>query len=293
MTRSGGPSPAEQHLGDCLAALVDGELGHEARERVLAHLATCPQCKAEADVQRRLKSAFAQSPPPLPSESLLARLQGMAAIAAGTDGDGHGDGGAAAPARRAPNPATRPGLAPRSVPEDAFAFLPTAGSVTGGRERGFRIHEMERLGPRRRFAFAAAGAVSLAALALGAALPLDAAVDSSGDAADPVAGQVSAPAGGGRDAGTREGGRRDVGLLAAVSTFGTPGPTPSPTGPAATAHVPAPLLLPVAGALTRPLLSAAPSERPPRSTRLPDGRTGQAVPTPSPSPYRGLPAASD
>ena len=35
------PAPCEQHLGDRLAALVDGELGHDARERVLAHLATC------------------------------------------------------------------------------------------------------------------------------------------------------------------------------------------------------------------------------------------------------------
>ncbi|MCW8220014.1 zf-HC2 domain containing protein, partial [Streptomyces griseolus] len=30
-----GPTPAEQHLGDRLAALVDGELKHDARERVL------------------------------------------------------------------------------------------------------------------------------------------------------------------------------------------------------------------------------------------------------------------
>ena len=60
-----GPTPAEQHLGDRLAALVDGELGHDARERVLAHLATCAKCKAEADAQRRLKSVFATSAPPL------------------------------------------------------------------------------------------------------------------------------------------------------------------------------------------------------------------------------------
>ncbi|MER5782063.1 zf-HC2 domain-containing protein, partial [Streptomyces mobaraensis] len=33
--------------GARLAALVDGELGHDARERVLAHLATCWTCKAE------------------------------------------------------------------------------------------------------------------------------------------------------------------------------------------------------------------------------------------------------
>ena len=29
------------HLGELAAALVDGELGHEARDRALAHLAGC------------------------------------------------------------------------------------------------------------------------------------------------------------------------------------------------------------------------------------------------------------
>ncbi|WP_312038348.1 anti-sigma factor family protein, partial [Streptomyces galbus] len=70
---------AEQHLGDRLSALVDGELGHDARERVLAHVATCPKCKAEVDAQRRLKDVFAAVAPPTPSESFLARLQGLPA----------------------------------------------------------------------------------------------------------------------------------------------------------------------------------------------------------------------
>ncbi|MCT7354879.1 zf-HC2 domain-containing protein, partial [Streptomyces sp. 15-116A] len=78
---------AEQHLGDRLSALVDGELGHDARERVLAHVATCAKCKAEVDAQRRLKSVFAQAAPPPPSESLLARLQGLPG---GGDLDGGG-----------------------------------------------------------------------------------------------------------------------------------------------------------------------------------------------------------
>nr|BBJ50973.1 hypothetical protein SAVMC3_36020 [Streptomyces avermitilis] len=61
---------ADQHLGDRLSALVDGELGHESRERVLAHLATCAKCKAEADAQRRLKNVFAEvAPPPPPRAS--------------------------------------------------------------------------------------------------------------------------------------------------------------------------------------------------------------------------------
>lgn len=68
---------AEQHLGDRLSALVDGELGHDTRERVLAHLATCPKCKSEVDAQRRLKNVFAEVAPPTPSESFLARLQGL------------------------------------------------------------------------------------------------------------------------------------------------------------------------------------------------------------------------
>lgn len=79
------PTPAEQHLGDRLSALVDGELGHEARDRVLAHLATCAKCKVEADEQRRLKNVFAEVAPPPPSESFLARLQ---MLPAGGDSDG-------------------------------------------------------------------------------------------------------------------------------------------------------------------------------------------------------------
>ncbi|GAA3833988.1 zf-HC2 domain-containing protein [Streptomyces phyllanthi] len=78
---------ADQHLGDRLSALVDGELGHDSRERVLAHLATCAKCKAEADAQRQLKSVFAEAAPPSPSESFLARLQGLPA---GGDLDGGG-----------------------------------------------------------------------------------------------------------------------------------------------------------------------------------------------------------
>ncbi|NEE17614.1 zf-HC2 domain-containing protein, partial [Streptomyces sp. SID7499] len=85
-----GPTPAEAHLGDRLAALVDGELKHDARDRVLAHLATCAKCKAEADAQRRLKSAFAMSASPSPSEGFLARLQGLPG---GPGGDDTGSGG--------------------------------------------------------------------------------------------------------------------------------------------------------------------------------------------------------
>lgn len=43
-------------LGERLTALVDGELGHEERERALRHLAGCAACRAEADALRRLKA---------------------------------------------------------------------------------------------------------------------------------------------------------------------------------------------------------------------------------------------
>jgi hypothetical protein len=46
------------HLGERVAALVDGELGHDARERALAHLAGCQACRHEVETQRLLKNAL-------------------------------------------------------------------------------------------------------------------------------------------------------------------------------------------------------------------------------------------
>lgn len=146
------PSPAEHHLGDRLAALVDGELSHDARERVLAHLATCPKCKAEADAQRRLKTMFVESAPPPLSAGLLARLQGL---------PGGGSDGPSGPF----------GPTPGADPLSSFGYAPPA-AAAAPQQQGFRIHEVGR--PRRRFAFVAAGAVSLAAIALGGSLPMEA-----------------------------------------------------------------------------------------------------------------------
>ncbi|MCS0634434.1 zf-HC2 domain-containing protein [Streptomyces sp. LP05-1] len=177
------PTPAEQHLGDRLAALVDGELGHDARERVLAHLATCPKCKSEADAQRRLKSVFAQAPPPPPSAGLLARLHGLPG--GGTDG-GEEFGGPLGPGLfaageplggygrtgggRGPGAAEREN-GPSGPGPGVFGRAPVLAGRPG---HGFAVYqpgaaEAERGAPGRgrRFAFAAAGAVSLAAIALG------------------------------------------------------------------------------------------------------------------------------
>ncbi|MFG2649136.1 anti-sigma factor family protein [Streptomyces sp. NPDC048436] len=172
------PHLAEQHLGDRLAALVDGELGHDARERCLAHLATCPKCKIEADAQRRLKSVFAEVAPPPPTESFLARLQGL-------------PGGCSEPPSGPRPPASggfatadsESGLPPTGVfgvQPETFGYAPSGShaAVLPSTGRGFRIHDVSRqdvsrhetersLWRGRRFAFAAAGAVSLAAIALG------------------------------------------------------------------------------------------------------------------------------
>ncbi|GAA3181326.1 MULTISPECIES: anti-sigma factor family protein [Streptomyces] len=230
MSPIGGASPAEQHLGDRLAALVDGELGHDARERVLAHLATCGRCKAEADAQRRLKSFFAQAAPPGPSEGLLARLQGLP----GGDPDGPGGGLGAF------------GRAEFDRDGGGFGYQPSSGAQAGEahapRQRGFRIHETERPAqPRRRFAFAAAGAVSLAALALGGTLPLEAAIDPPGrqDGTGATVVPLSATPVAGSDP------LRDAGLLTSGGVAGpvaaaTPGatglygpPVPPPSSPPA------------------------------------------------------------
>ncbi|MFG2312559.1 zf-HC2 domain-containing protein [Streptomyces sp. NPDC048566] len=168
------PTPAEQHLGDRLSALVDGELGHESRDRVLAHLATCAKCKAEADAQRRLKNVFAEMAPPPPSESFLARLQGLPA---------GGDANGGPPLGGSPFGAGLPGGSPGpdlpgvfGVRGEPFGYVPAgphADVLRPSSERGFRIHDVSRHEAERsssrglRFAFVAAGAVSLAAVALG------------------------------------------------------------------------------------------------------------------------------
>ncbi|MEV6669444.1 zf-HC2 domain-containing protein [Streptomyces sp. NPDC051162] len=174
MTGSGGQSPAEHHLGDRLAALVDGELGHDSRERVLAHLATCWTCKAEADAQRRLKSVFAEAAAPPLSDALLARLQNLPGTGPGGDGAERLRGEDTRPApdgRRRPGGQGRGGSGNRA---ETFALFPAV--APWQRDRGFRVHELpdpSRGASRgRRFAFAAAGAVSLAAFALGSAQPL-------------------------------------------------------------------------------------------------------------------------
>ncbi|WP_425329129.1 hypothetical protein [Streptomyces eurocidicus] len=150
-------------------------MGHDSRERVLAHLATCCKCKAEADAQRRLKSVFAEAAPPPLSEGFLARLQNLPGT--GPDGDSEGRPGALDPDGRW-DASRGPGRPGGSAFGESFTLTPAAVAPhrdRSHRDRGFRVHAVPDA-PRgfrgRRFAFAAAGAVSLAAFALGGAQPL-------------------------------------------------------------------------------------------------------------------------
>lgn len=318
-----GPTSAEQHLGDRLAALVDGELKHDARERVLAHLATCARCKAEAAAQRRLKNVFAQSAPPSPSEGFLARLQGLPGGPGGDDdsrgrplGDPGRFGDGVFPVVHPSG--SRAGSPADGSPPAAFGYLPTlhgstavmpaapAGSV-------FRIHEAGREGDRspwrgRRIAFAAASAVSLAAIALGGALPRDSGTEmptraeGPGSAVAPVdadaraqSGTVSRRGGGSHGTLTAAGTHRPFTLAAnaaplafssAPSLLGSSGLSGNPFAlPVRTAMSAPSLIRPDAG---NPLLARALG-----SGLAPSAPAADAVPSRTPTTAAGAPAPAD
>lgn len=69
-----------QHPLDKLSAVVDGELDHDSRDRVLGHLVICDTCRSEVDAQRRLKSRLAATPDPEPSLDLMQRLMGVSSF---------------------------------------------------------------------------------------------------------------------------------------------------------------------------------------------------------------------
>ncbi|MFJ9696681.1 zf-HC2 domain-containing protein [Kitasatospora sp. NPDC101183] len=74
------PAAEEHHLGERLSAYLDGELGHDSRERIQAHLATCPDCLAEADEARAVKHLLTRTGTPGPSSGLMARLMAVGGL---------------------------------------------------------------------------------------------------------------------------------------------------------------------------------------------------------------------
>jgi anti-sigma factor RsiW len=83
-----------EHLGPRAAPLVDGELGDDARDRALAHLAWCADCRREVIAQRRLKARLGKLRPPDAPDPLVGRL-----LAAGSPSEP----AAARPADRQPS----------------------------------------------------------------------------------------------------------------------------------------------------------------------------------------------
>lgn len=65
------------HLGETGAALVDGELGHEARDKALAHLARCTRCRSEIEQQRAVVGRLRSMTDPVLPADLAARLLAM------------------------------------------------------------------------------------------------------------------------------------------------------------------------------------------------------------------------
>lgn len=69
-------------LGERLTALVDGELGHDERDKALVHLASCEGCRAEADTLRALKRRLSSLNDFPATTDLMSRLYSLGAEAA-------------------------------------------------------------------------------------------------------------------------------------------------------------------------------------------------------------------
>lgn len=196
-----GPSPLtdqpaeEHHLGDRLSGFVDGELDHDARDRVQAHLATCSDCLAEAEDERAVKQLLSEAVAPEPSPLLLGRLLAVGmdrpddgegtfgdsrldggGFGRGTGGGSFGRGGGfGTGALGAASPL--PGVDPRAPQHDAYlpavTRLRSVVAPSDGRPSGTAADRSARLSAARlsaargrRFVFVAAGAFSVAAFAL-------------------------------------------------------------------------------------------------------------------------------
>jgi anti-sigma factor RsiW len=69
------------HLGQRLSALIDSELSDFERDRVLAHLARCDECRDEAIALRTLKRRINALSETMADTALTGRLMAMAAAA--------------------------------------------------------------------------------------------------------------------------------------------------------------------------------------------------------------------
>ena len=67
-----------KHLGERVTALVDDQLGHDDRDRALAHVMNCEQCRLEVERERATKAALRRLADVEPPASLVAALLALA-----------------------------------------------------------------------------------------------------------------------------------------------------------------------------------------------------------------------
>ena len=139
-----------KHLGERVTALVDDQLGHDDRDRALAHVMNCERCRLEVERERETKAVLRRLADVQPPASLVAALLALA-----------GPGDPLPPERR-----PFPGTASPPVGWRAADSRPGGGrpdTVAGTR----RPEGAARLNRRRgRIQLAAGGALSAGALTL-------------------------------------------------------------------------------------------------------------------------------
>jgi anti-sigma factor RsiW len=134
------------HPLDKLSAVVDGQLDHDSREKVLSHLVGCDTCRTEVDAQRRLKARMAALESPDPSTDLMQRLMGVSSFSP------------------EPREEVRPVVTPVSLFPQRSAF--PAGRGAGGTRPGANRGTRSR---RRAGVLGAAGSAAAVASLLGTA----------------------------------------------------------------------------------------------------------------------------
>jgi Putative zinc-finger len=137
-----------KHLGIRVSALVDDQLSHDERDRALAHVTRCEQCRLEMERERETKAALRRLPPVEPPAELVKALLALAET-----------GGPLPPQRRPfPGPAT-----------PAVGWRPIVGRPRTGRPvsgPGSRRPEVAPRGRPARVQLAAGSALSLGVLTL-------------------------------------------------------------------------------------------------------------------------------
>ena len=160
-----------EHLGPRISALVDGELGHQARDRALAHIAHCSSCHAALEQERKVKDRLAAASAPPASPELGRRLRALA------------EPGDPMPPRDRAMPLAP--LVPTLPPPGRGRGSSASGSRRDARRPGAR-------GSARRARYAAATALSVVGLMLGTAFVAGGSPAQPGTPVLPPAAELSA-----------------------------------------------------------------------------------------------------